>query len=113
MRKKAYFELFCYGIMGGFAALLFAFGTMYPEFIYTGDSYRVISLEGLSEEELNAPVYELDRSKIKVSGKIYEGILKLLEDWEDDKRGISVRVRNPVSEWGRGQDGDHYNRQLL
>ncbi|MBD5543216.1 MAG: hypothetical protein HDR01_02945 [Lachnospiraceae bacterium] len=113
MRRKAYFELLCYGVMSGFAALLFVFGTMYPDYIYTGESYRVITVEGLSEEELHAPVYELDRSKIKVSGKLYESILKLIEDWEDDKRGISVRVWNSVSEWGSGQDRDYYNRELL
>ena len=82
MKKKAYLELFCYGIMSGFAALLFVFGTIYPEYIYTGDSYRVLTVEDLSEEELDKPVYELDKSKIKVSGKIYESILKMLEGAE-------------------------------
>ncbi|MCM1161983.1 MAG: hypothetical protein NC412_12255 [Roseburia sp.] len=113
MRRKAYLELFCYGAMSGIMALLFVFGAMYPEYIYTGESYRVITVEGLSEEELQKPVYELDRSKIRISGKIYESILKLLEDRENDKRGISVRSGTSVSEWGDGQDRDHYGRELL
>lgn len=113
MRRKAYLELFCYGVMGGFAALLFAFGTMYPEYIYTPETYRVITMEGLSEEELQKPVYELDRSKIKVSGKLYESILRLLEDWEDDERGTSVRERDPISEYGGGQNGNHNSGEVL
>ncbi len=113
MRRKAYLELFCYGAMSGLMALLFVFGVMYPDYIYTGESYRVITVEGLSEEDLQKPVYELDRSKIKISGKIYESILKLLEDRENDKRGISVRDGDTESEWRVGQDGNHYGGKLL
>lgn len=113
MKKKAYLELFCYGIMSGFAALLFVFGTIYPEYIYTEDSYRVLTAEGFSEKELEKPVYELDKSKIKVSGKIYEGILKLLEDKDHDKGCISISLRNSDPEWGNGQNGNYNSWELL
>ena len=113
MTKKSYLELICYGMMSVFAAFLFIFGTMYPRYIFTAESYRVLTVEGLSEEELQRSVYELDRSKIKVSGKIYEGILKLLEDKEDDERCISDRVRSTVSEWGCRQDGNDHGWKLL
>lgn len=80
MKKKTYLEVFCYGIMSGFAALLFVFGAMYPEYIYTKESYRVLADETFAVAEPERPVYQLDKSKVQVSGKIYESILKLLED---------------------------------
>lgn len=89
--KKELLELAVYGVASILSGMLFFFGLMYPEYLYTEESYTIAApketeqLWGISAEEFDALsqqekvrlLYETDGSNIRYKSKLWETLNKL------------------------------------
>lgn len=86
--KKELLELAVYGLATMISGMLFFFGLMYPEYLYTEESYTITAPEdaeeiwGISEEEFNGLsqqekvrlLYESDDLHIRYKSKLWEAL---------------------------------------
>lgn len=88
--KKKLLELAVYGVASIISGTLFFFGLMYPEYLYTEESYAISAPEdteelwGISAEEFDdlsqqekvRLLYELDGAHIRYKSKLWEVLHK-------------------------------------
>lgn len=86
--KKGFLELAVYGIASILSGTLFFFGIMYPDYLYTEETYRIEwesgledvwgmdceTFDGLSDQEKVRMLCELDNSHVRYKSKIWETI---------------------------------------
>jgi hypothetical protein len=84
--KKDFWELAVYGIASILSGMLFFFGLMYPDYLYTEEAYRITAptevqqVWGITMEEFNELsgeekfqlISELDMSHIQYKSRLWE-----------------------------------------